>query len=287
MAIHIDLAWRGDRAFARVDGGEEFLVGRRVRWAQPGSGPSRIGLINTEGAGALAYSAAAFEGAFGVWARVLEPTAWCEGRSFLTLNTYDRAGFTFGFAQFAAHVPDGDFVRWLRAMLARPEAGEWLPELEVAEGRVRRRGRAEPMETSASTAGLRTWLNPGPAVEAAELETAARLIGWTRAEPETRALQVRFAAEAAKRILREADTRLGLDGREAAVCCAVFDIRHQGRGTYGQMRTALAEREPLEALLRIGAGAYRSRVATLRARIAAAELEGWRWSRAAGELVRG
>jgi len=67
----------------------------------------------------------------------IEPTARCEGQSFITLNTYDRARFTFGFAQFAAHEPDGDFVTWFRDMLGQSEASDYFPDLAVKDGRQR------------------------------------------------------------------------------------------------------------------------------------------------------
>ena len=49
----------------------------------------------------------------------MHPTAIAEGALFHTLNTYDRAQFTFSFLQFAAHVLDGDFVAHLRALLTQ------------------------------------------------------------------------------------------------------------------------------------------------------------------------
>ena len=97
-----------------------------------------IGLTNVAGSGPLAYAAGDFANGHGFWADFIEPTAICEGRSFLTLNTYDSAGFTFGFGQFAAHVPEGDFVKLLRALLARPEADAYFPHLELVGGRIHR-----------------------------------------------------------------------------------------------------------------------------------------------------
>lgn len=287
-AIHFEVVQADGRYSARANGGARFEVGRRVRWTDPASGLARVGLLNAGGGRELAYDPERFVAAFGDWARVIAPTAACEGGGFDTLNTYDRARFTFGFAQFAAHVPDGDFVRWFRAMLGREEAAAYFPDLEVRGGRIARRD-GPALEDARTTAGLRGYLNPGPQVEAGEALAAARLVGWTLAEPGTRRLQVRFAVEAARRILREADLRLRLDGRAAALCCAVFDIRHQGRGDYRRMRAALAADAPLEALLRIGAERYPARVRTLRNGLEAqAEaLDGLRWSTAAGDFVRG
>ncbi len=286
-AIQFEVVQRDGRYSARADGGPSYAVGRRVRWTDPATGVARVGLLNAGGERGLSYRAEAFVEAFGDWARIIAPTAACEGGGFDTLNTYDRAGFTFGFAQFAAHVPDGDFIRWLRAMLGREEADAWLPDLEVRGGRIAVRT-GPVLEDAGSTERLRAYLNPGTQVEAAESLAAARLIGWTRAEPGTRRLQVRCAVEAARRILREADLRLRLDGRAAALCCAVFDIRHQGRATYARMREALEASDPLDALLTIGATRYPSRARTLRAELVmqAAALDGLSWNTAAGEFVR-
>ena len=68
----------------------------------------------------------------GSWAQLLDVTVRGEGRGrFTTLNTWDRAAFTSGFLQFAAHQPDGDFVQWFRALLKRPEASDYFPMLRL------------------------------------------------------------------------------------------------------------------------------------------------------------
>ena len=105
--------------FASADAGLDFFVARRVPYE------NNIGLANIVKHSKLEklfYKAGDYTGQHGFWAEFIEPTAICEGRSFLTLNTYDRARFMFGFAQFAAHVPDGDFVKFFRAMLGLAQA---------------------------------------------------------------------------------------------------------------------------------------------------------------------
>ena len=54
----------------------------------------------------------------------------------LSVNTYDKARFTFGFLQYAAHEPNGDFVKSLRLVLVSPEAGDYFPDLNIVFGRV-------------------------------------------------------------------------------------------------------------------------------------------------------
>lgn len=101
----------------------------------------------------------------------------CEGQSFLSLNTYDRARFTSGFGQFAAHVENGDFVRWFRDMLQRPEAIDYFPNLEVRNGRIVRieDTRTVILENDDTTEPLQKFFNPTlDDVEDAEVIGAAK-----------------------------------------------------------------------------------------------------------------
>ncbi len=141
MALLFAIRRSGNDFSCTADGGPPFFVGRRVPYE------GHIGLYNIFANSKLAklnFEAVDFEVSHGFWAHFIEPTALCEGRNFLTLNTYDRAAFTFGFAQFAAHVPDGDFVQYFRAMLGLPEAEAYFPHLAVIGGRIHRLKRAPP-----------------------------------------------------------------------------------------------------------------------------------------------
>jgi hypothetical protein len=53
--------------------------------------------------------------------------------------------FTFPFLQFAAHLPNGDFVRFLRGLLTLPLASEYFPDLRLSNGRVVRLTDAGPI----------------------------------------------------------------------------------------------------------------------------------------------
>jgi hypothetical protein len=208
----------------------------------------------------------------GVWAQLLGVTVEGEGRGrYTTLNTWDRAAFTFGFLQFGAHVPDGDFVQWLRAVLARPEAADYFPTLHVAGGRIS--DASGPLESAASSSRLMAFLNPnGDRVDAAEILNAARLMDWTRRHPETQALQVEVAVKAFRELLKQATRKVPIDGESDAVCAVVADIRHQGRGGAGvwaSIAEALAAPDKLKALLDIGADAYPERCRTVGAAIRA------------------
>jgi len=249
-----------------ADGGPAFFVGRRVPYE------GHIGLYNIFGGSPLQklnYAATDFRAEFAFWADFIEPTALCEGRNFLTLNTYDRACFTFGFAQFAAHVADGDFVQYFRRLLALPSAQAYFPELDLVDGRISKTDVPKPyaLEDSVTTAKLMAFLNPSlDEVEDAEVIAAARFIHWTAHEPAAQAIQVSVMIDAFKTFVARADKRVGLQGRSAAICCVIADILHQGRGgkmTWQLVEDALHSAHPLDSLLDIGAHKYAERCKTL------------------------
>jgi len=286
MAIHFDIVREGSLFSARADGGPKFAVGKQVSFHD------NRGLANDNSplARQFNYAAADFVQAIGFFAQFIEPTAMCEGRSFITLNTYDRAKFTFGFTQFAAHVPNGDFVTWFRAMLGQPEAADYFPDLAVENGHIVKLGMhgSEPLETSQSTAGLMDYLNPSlGGVDDDEVIAAAKFIHWTMNHPGSRELQVRQMVTTAHALLAQADTRIGLDGVSGDLCCIVMDIRHQGRGTFADMQRALRATDPFNALLGIGASPFPERVRMLRNALRPLREDFARkhWSRAQKDLV--
>jgi len=266
-------AWRSDEGEA-----SKFRVGIRTYYRKQ----DRWGLAFYGADADPSYNAAQYA-TLGSWAQLVDVTIAGEGRGrFTTLNTWDRAAFTFGFLQFAAHVADGDFVRWFRRVLARPEAADYFPTLRLVGGHiaVAGPGGTRPLEGPNSSAALMAFLNPnGDRVDADEILNAARLIDWTRRHPDTQALQVEIGVEAFRAILMSAARRVPLDGESDAVCAVVADIRHQGRGGSGvwdAIEQALAAPDKLDALLRIGADQYAERCraigAALRGKLAAGTL---------------
>jgi len=256
---------QGSRYYGRIDG-QRFFIGRRVVWQ------GRRGLMNAEGVPAQRYQPDAHRAEHGHWADWILPIALAEGGHWHTLNTYDRAHFTFGFLQYAAHVPDGDFVRLLRALLALPAAAAYFPDLTLTDdGRVGRIGddAIEPLETPGSTAALMRWLNPTTeAVEDTEVIQAAKFVHWAHHDPSHRAAQVACGVAHLRAALAAQARRHGLDGADDIVCLLVADIRHQGRGRGAEIDQALARPDPAAALLRIGADRWPQRVETLRRAIA-------------------
>lgn len=292
MAVHFTIERSGHLFSSRADGGAPFFVGYQTTYRDRSSGEDFEGLYNVprRELPKLSYKATDYRGLYRFWADFIEPTSTCEGGNFLTLNTYDRARFTWGFGQFGAHVADGDFVVFFRDMIGRPENADYFPDLAVRNGRIVKITGASPiaLETSTSTAPLMDYLNPSTsAVEDSEVVCAAKLIHWTTNIAQARELQVMHMVGVFNRLMREADARLGLDGRGADVCLAICDIRHQGRAKYPAIQSALGSNRPLANLLALGSIAYPERCATLKSEIAAkgALLTSKTWSRQNGDFV--
>ncbi|PTM43064.1 hypothetical protein [Bosea sp. 124] len=269
MALLFTILRTGNDFSCRAGADKPFFVGRRVPYE------GNIGLYNIFSGAKLEkrnFVATDFEGQSGFWAHFIEPTALCEGRNFLTLNTYDRAAFTFGFGQFAAHVPGGDFVRYFRAMLGLPEASDYFPHLAVIGGLIHRSEdgvSAVPLETESSTQALMNYLNPGlDEVQDSEVIAAAKLIHWTAASASARKTQVDQMIATFRDFMLRADRRLGIDGLAARECCVIADILHHGRGgrnmTWPRLQSALQSGNPYEALLQIGLPPWLERLRTLR-----------------------
>jgi hypothetical protein len=276
--------FEADRYHASV-AGDDFLVGRRVRYG------AFKGLMNDEPVPRLRYRAEDWRERHGIWADWIEPIARVEGGHFHTLNTYDRARCTFGFLQAGAHVAGGQFVRWLRAVLALPDAAASFPDLGLDQGRIVHLadgdGAPRPLEDDRGTAGLLDYLNPGPhEVEDVEVIQAARLIHRVRNDAEARALQVAIGVTALQESLGQYAARYGLDGADDITCLLVADIRHQGRAPHVAIGRALATTDPHAALLALGAERYPERIARLRAAVEELRREGrlgrWRFDAAGG-----
>lgn len=285
MTIRFDIMRDGRDYWATPDDGPRFFVGRRVSYE------GRVGLYNVFPGSSLQkldFDPKNYAGQFGFWVAFINPTAGCEGRNFLTLNSYDRAGYTFGFGQFAAHVPDGDFVRWFRAMLARPEAADYFPDLSLVNGRIH--GADGPLETASSTAALMAYFNPAPdRVDDTEILAAARLIHWTANQRPARLAQITQMIASFRDYLGRADRKGLIDGQRAAHCCVIADLLHHGRGgrtLWSSVSRALASNDPFEALIAIGGPQWVERKATLRRLILAdPKMQERRWSASAKDFV--
>jgi hypothetical protein len=278
---------QGNKYFGKIDG-NRFFIGNRV----PFDGGK--GLMNIKGTAAQRYNRDEFREAHGFWADFIHPTAMAEGALYHTLNTYDRARFTFTFLQYAAHVPNGDFVVFFRELLKLPLAMEYFPDLTLVNNRISRvtdHGTV-PLESDSSTSGLMDFLNPSRSqVEDNEVIQAAKFVHWSQNDPLHRQAQIDTGIKHFKQKMVNYANTFDLDGALDSVCLVIADIRHQGRAKNVVIANALNSTKPLDSLLSIGAQSFPERIATLKREIKKLTDEGTlgthKYSLAAKDFVAG
>jgi hypothetical protein len=178
--------------------------------------------------------------------------------------------------QYAAHVPNGDFVRYVRALLQLPLAAEYFPRLTLQQNRICYQSNDEtltPLESDTSTKGLMEYLNPTLLdIETQETICAARMVHWAQHDALNQQTQVELAVAHFQANLPRYHRRLGLDQAPARVCIVVCDILHQGRATFDRIAAALNTGGNWDRaytnLLTIGAANYAERIKSLKQKIA-------------------
>lgn len=270
MAINFSLSKTNNSHFAQVIGSNQpkFLIGKETIYQQ-----TKHGLINLTVSNNLVYDAEKYKQEYKFWAYFIAPTAAAESKnSFLCLNTYDRAKFTFGFMQYGAHVANGDFVKFFKELLALPNAKEYFPKLVLKDKRIFYRentGAMTQLEDDRTTEGLMNYLNPSlENIENQELICAGRFVHWASNDSKHRSLQVKIAVEHFKKNMQTYAESYNLDGFPAKVCQVICDIRHQGRAKSVDIINAINTRGNFELayskLLQLGQPLYTSRIATVR-----------------------
>lgn len=248
-------------------GQARFLIGYKTYYE------GNTGLFNTDVTQGNVYRPEDYEEQNGFWAWFIYPTAMAEsGGSFSCLNTYDRAKFTFGFMQYAAHVPDGDFVKFLKALLKLPEARQYFPRLLLKGNNIwydNDLGNTYQLEDNQSTRQLMDYLNPALSeIEHQELICSARMVHWATNDPLHRQAQVETAIELFRNNIASYSRRFGLNGAPARVCHLICDIRHQGRARNDDIAAAISTGgnwdKAYSNLLLIGLPKYKSRIDTIR-----------------------
>ncbi len=260
----------GNQYFGKIDG-QRFYIGSRVSYE------GNKGLMNLKGTAVQKYDRNLYRNTYGFWADFIHPTAIAEGALFPTLNTYDKAHFTFSFLQYAAHVPNGDFVVYFRKLLALPLAKDYFPDLAIVNNRICKMSDhgAIPIESDTSTELLMDYLNPSlKEVEDTEVIQAAKFVHWAQNDKANRDVQIDIGINHFKNKMRTYATQYQLDGVLDTVCFLVADIRHQGRAKTPAIIAALQSPIPIEALLNLGEPKYHERVKTLRAEINRLTTEG-------------
>lgn len=253
----------GNKYYGKIDD-QRFYIGSRVSYK------GDKGLMNIKGTANQKYDRSVYRGKFGFWADFIHPTAIAEGALFHTLNTYDRAHFTFSFLQYAAHVPNGDFVVYMRKLLELPLAAEYFPDLKLESNRICRitDNSMIALESDTSTALLIDYLNPSlKEIEDTEIIQAAKFVHWAQNDSAHREVQVKVGIEHFKeKMFRYADL-YGLDGKDDVICLVIADIHHQGRAKSPRIALALQSSNQLDSLLKIGEESYHERIVTLRREI--------------------
>ncbi|MBX7170359.1 MAG: hypothetical protein K1X72_05330 [Pyrinomonadaceae bacterium] len=269
MAINFSFSQSGNSHFAQVIGNNDpkFLVGKETAYK------GNEGLYNYSIPDGMAYSAENYKNEFGFWAYFIAPTAKAESNnSFICLNTYDRAKFTFSFMQYAAHVPNGDFVVFFKKLLTLNNAGDYFPKLVLQNNRIFYRntnGTLTQLENDDSTQGLMNYLNPTLTdIDNQELICAARFVHWARNDANHRRIQVETAIEHFKQNMKSYSRSFNLDGFPAKVCQVICDILHQGRAKNRHIITAINTNGNFDRaynnLLELGRESYPERVRTVR-----------------------
>jgi hypothetical protein len=257
---------------------QDFLVGKEIN--QPTKKYHGISVPVSSYWGPQ-YAGDAYVDQIDHWAYLLEATGTCESKNRMVLvNTYDRAKFTFGFYQLAAHTPNDNLILLFRELIKLPNFVKYFPDLAMHNGHLHRidaQGTSTDLETEMETGPggelnlqfFMNYLNPNrKLIDEQEVLMAARLIHWTLTDPAALAAQVRVSADILQhKMAQRHHPKLGLNGRSDVVCTIVCDILHQGRALYSELRPILAAAQPVEALLTFKDDQYRTRNATLRAAI--------------------
>lgn len=271
MAINFSFSQSGTSHFAQVIGSNnpKFLVGKETVYDK-----DYYGLFNYSIPNGLAYKPEDYKTKYGFWAYFIAPTAKAESNnSFICLNSYDRAKFTFSFMQYAAHVPNGDFVIYFKELLKLPNAQEYFPKLVLKDDRIfyrEKTGTLTQLENDSTTEGLMNYLNPTlDHIEDQELICSARFIHWATNDAKHREIQVDVAVKHFKENMKRYAQSYNLDGYPDKVCQMICDIRHQGRAKNSQIIDALNTNGNFELayskLSQLGAPKYSPRINTVRA----------------------
>ncbi|WP_287128455.1 hypothetical protein [Candidatus Cyanaurora vandensis] len=300
-AIQVTVRSSGSSFFAQVNGSTQFFVGKRVSF-RPRPGVTLFGLRNIESSGAVRYQPEDWVEKFGFWAFFILPITKVEsaGGLFHCLNTYDRARFTIGFLQYAAHVANGDFVKFFRKVLSTPLGQSYFPDLTLVGGIIHQivNGNTVSLEVPNSKGELgqlMAYLNPSlDRVDDVEVVQAAKFVHLIDQHKAIQELQVSCGVDHIKTALKLYDSKLALDGVSDRVCLVIVDIFHQGRSKFATVREILNDfvgdkDGAYDRLIRIGAANFSERVngldGAIKSLVAQGKLGGKTYSKSQGEFV--
>ena len=237
----------GTRLFAkeRADA-DRFFVGSAVKYQSIRGlgivGDGGIGLLNSP-----KFNRLVEESRLGLWAHFMAPTVAAEsfGGLHLLVNSYDRAAFTFGFYQLAAHTPKENLILLFRALLKLANARVYFPDLSLDNGgRVTQqtaggqKNLEREVEVTLASGNRETqipdfmaYLNPSlSTVELREISSAAKLNHWVRSDPAAMNASVLVPFEIMRKKIGRFTPVFDLAGREPELAIWVSDLKHHGRG---------------------------------------------------------
>lgn len=216
----------------------------------------------------LLYDRFEVEAQIGAWAHFMWPSVTAESNGrYISINAWDRAHFTWGFYQLAAHTPRDNLILLMRKLVALPSARRFFPDLTLLDGKLTRVTEAGPVslereeevavgdDTEMQLVDFMAYLNPSSfRVEEREVLTAAKFAAWAVEDSAMREATVAVSVAIMKRKIKARAATFGLIGRRPELAIWISDMFHHGRGSTAQAKAALAEpsfAEQLEALSRI------------------------------------
>jgi len=253
---------------------KRVYVGRVTRYG------SRRGLSRYSDS--IPYDRFKAEAANGAWSHFIYPTVMAEsGGRHLVINAWDRAHFTWGFYQLAAHTARDNLILLMRELVALPSAKRYFPDLLLVGGKVARRTSNGTVNlerevevdvggwTETQIPDFMTYLNPSSRrLDNQEVIASAKFIAWAEEDPAMLETTIRVSVQIMKRKIGYCARRLDLYGKRPELAIWVSDMFHQGRGSVDLARAAL--REPtfsrqLETLSKIDTtGNHPERLSTVR-----------------------
>ena len=230
------------------DTGETFFAGKVLKYG------SRRGLSRSSTL--LEYSRHDSEAKMGLWAHFIWPTVMAESNGrYISINAWDRAHFTWGFYQLAAHTAKDNLILLMRELVQLPSVRRYFPDLTLVDGKVARMTssgtvsleREESVQLSNGSSELQlpdfmAYLNPTSIrVEEREVITAAKFAAWALEDEAMRDATVRVSVGIMKRKIKARAQTFGLIGKRPELAIWVSDIFHQGRGNASLVHAALAK----------------------------------------------
>ncbi len=257
-----------------IDTGVKSYAGKVLKYG------SRRGL--SRASNQLKYDRFQEENSIGAWAHFMWPSVVAESNGrYISINAWDRAHFTWGFYQLAAHTPKDNLILLMRELVQLPSAARFFPDLTVVGGKLAKQTDAGPVtleteyevqvgdEKEMQLVDFMAYLNPSSfRMDEREVVTAAKFAAWANEDGAMRAATVRVSVEIMKRKIKARASTFGLIGKRPELAIWISDMFHQGRGSTQQAKNALALptfAQQLEGLSAIDVtGKHANRLASVR-----------------------